>query len=59
MKKKQITLTIEEWYEILCWCKTFYKEDWYEEGTPENIQERKQEETYWNAVNKLEAKLKQ
>lgn len=58
MEKKTITLTLDEWWEILGWCKTYYKEDYYEEGTPENIEERRQEDFYWQAVNKLEKKIK-
>ena len=57
-KKKTITLTMDEWWEILSWCKTYYKEDFYEEGTPENIEERRQENFYWQSVNKLEKKIK-
>jgi hypothetical protein len=57
MKKKQITLTMEEWYEILIWCETYYHEFYYDEGTPEREKEEKEYNFYWNTINKLRTKL--
>jgi hypothetical protein len=57
-KKKSITMTIDEWYEILHWCETYCVEWYHDEGTPERLQEELEFNNYWQAVNKLKTKLK-
>lgn len=49
-KKKQITLTIKEWYEILGWCETYYCE-------PETDEQKAQFDFYWKTIEKLKKKI--
>jgi hypothetical protein len=56
-KKKQITLTLQEWTSILGWCETYYHEYLTEEGTQEREQEEKYEELFYNSVKKLKKKI--
>ncbi len=56
-KKKQITLTIEEWKSILMWCETYYHEWMTEEGTPERREEEEEEKIFEDATINLRKKL--
>lgn len=50
-KKKTITLSMDEWFIILGWCKTYYTE-------AETEEELKWEKEYWETIDKLEKKIK-
>jgi hypothetical protein len=50
MEKKQITLTIKEWREILGWCETYYSE-------PETEKEKAEYDFYWKTIEKLKKKI--